>query len=101
MAGRVLGSGLRNGNEWPGSSCAPSETTCNLIILSDLLVKSGSLFRRWSASCVSRHGTEASVPTYTPDPSSLRRFLKTEVADWYRRERVQLVNRRAVRDQAF
>jgi len=31
----------------------------------------------------------------------LRRFLETDVAEWYRRERLQLVNRPAVRDQAF
>jgi hypothetical protein len=40
-------------------------------------------------------------PRYSPDPSSLRDFLETEVADWYRRERLALTSRPAVRDQAF
>jgi hypothetical protein len=44
---------------------------------------------------------EEEEPRYSADPSSLRRFLETELADWYRRERMELIHRPAVRDRAF
>jgi hypothetical protein len=59
--------------------------------------------RDWWHSELAREATEdeEDEPRYSADPSSLRRFLETELADWYRRVRMELIHRPAVRDQAF
>lgn len=46
-------------------------------------------------------GNPAADRPYTPDATGLRRFLETEVRDWFAKRKQELANRPLIRDQAF
>jgi hypothetical protein len=56
--------------------------------------------RSWWAETLSMEDGETEPP-YSADAASLRRFLSTEVSDWYDSRQIELENRPAIRAQLY